>query len=33
MRWPRANVGEDVIVLASLPDTETKGKFPDGWKA
>ena len=25
--------GDDVIILASVPDTEAKEKFPDGWKA
>jgi alkyl hydroperoxide reductase subunit AhpC len=25
--------GEDVIILASVPDEEAKKQFPDGWKA
>jgi hypothetical protein len=25
--------GEDVIILASVPDEEAKKAFPDGWKA
>jgi alkyl hydroperoxide reductase subunit AhpC len=25
--------GEDVIILASVPDEEAKKHFPDGWKA
>lgn len=25
--------GEDVIILASVPDAEAKEKFPEGWKA
>jgi alkyl hydroperoxide reductase subunit AhpC len=27
------NKGEDVIILASVPDDEARQKFPDGWKA
>jgi alkyl hydroperoxide reductase subunit AhpC len=25
--------GDDVIILASVPDAEAKEKFPEGWKA
>jgi len=25
--------GEDVIILASVPDAEAKERFPDGWQA
>ena len=25
--------GEDVIILASIPDAEAKGLFPQGWRA
>jgi alkyl hydroperoxide reductase subunit AhpC len=25
--------GEDVIILASVPEAEAKEKFPEGWKA
>jgi len=27
------NDGDDVIILASVPDAEAKEKFPNGWKA
>jgi alkyl hydroperoxide reductase subunit AhpC len=25
--------GEDVIIMASVPDAEAKQKYPEGWKA
>jgi hypothetical protein len=25
--------GEDVIILASVPEEEAKQRFPEGWKA
>jgi hypothetical protein len=25
--------GEDVIILASVPEAEAKERFPEGWKA